>query len=595
MNHNYQFFIYCRKSSEDSHRQIASVDDQIDALQKIAKRENLKIVDEIYIEEKSAKDPGRPIFNEMIKKIQNGKANALFCWDIDRLSRNPIDNGQLQWMLQKGVIKVIKTPNRSYYPEDAGLLMSIEGGRATDYILRLSKNIKRGLDSRANKGWKPCLAPIGYINIGSEKGNKTIIPDPERFLIVRKMWDMLLTGTYSMSTIQKIAAEDLGLRTRRRRKIGGKPISKTHLYEMFGDTFYYGYYNWKDSESEESKLVKGNHVPMITELEFWHAQTILGRKGKPQPRFREFSYTGLIKCGECDSCITAEEKHQIICSNCKYKFSNITQTRCPKCFIDINEMVNPKILHYIYYHCTKKKNQKCLQKSIKLEELEQQIIETLDKININERILELFKDYSQITLEKAVDEENTIKNSLRIAHENCLKRLSNLKREYVSEFNSNHELYTEIEYIEQKQNILLEKESLEQKIRNTEGNLENSLKMTENFFRLCSYAKSHFLGGDKKVRRTILGTLGSNLKLIDKKLDSQRIYPYLVVEDTKKKEIADLSTFELENNLIINEPNAVYSLSIPLWWSTFDSIRTWIDENKDTFVIPDLNSLSEVE
>ncbi|HEY1041100.1 MAG TPA: recombinase family protein [Candidatus Paceibacterota bacterium] len=566
MNHDYQFFIYCRKSSEDSHRQIASINDQIDSLQKIVKRENLKIVDEIYIEERSAKDPGRPIFNEMIQKIQKGKANALFCWDIDRLSRNPIDNGQLQWMLQKGVIKVIKTPNRSYYPEDAGLLMSIEGGRATDYVLRLAKNIKRGLDSRAIKGWKPCLAPIGYINVGSEKGNKTIIPDPQRFGIIRKMWDMLLTGSYSMNTIQKIAAEDFGLRTRRGRKIGGKVISRTHLYEIFGDTFYYGYYYWKDSDSDENKLVKGNHEPMITEQEFWHAQTILGRKGKPQPKFREFSYTGLMRCGECDSCITAEEKHQVICSNCKCKFSNITQTHCPKCSTDIMDMVNPKILHYIYYHCTKKKNQKCVQKSIKLEELEQQIIAILDKVIIDERIIALFKDYSRITLEKNVDEENIIKSSLQIALENCLKRLSNLKREYVSEFNTNHELYTQAEYIEQKQNILTEKENLEQKIRQTEGSIENSLKMTEKFFRLCYYAKSHFLNGDKKVRRTIFGILGSNLKLIDKKLDLKRIYPYLMIEDTKKKELANLATLEQENNLMVNEPNVVYGLNIPLWW-----------------------------
>ena len=195
-----KYFTYCRKSSEESsQRQIASIGDQKGSLKLLVEREGLTMAKTSFTEEKSAKDPGRPIFNDMLDRIKKGEANAILCWDIDRLSRNPIDNGQLQWMLQKSVIKVIKTPSRSYYPEDAGLLMSIEGGRATDYVMRLSRNVKRGLNSKAMRGWRPSGGPIGYINVGTEKGNKTIAPDPERFEIVRKMWDLYLSGTYSVS------------------------------------------------------------------------------------------------------------------------------------------------------------------------------------------------------------------------------------------------------------------------------------------------------------------------------------------------------------------------------------------------------------
>jgi DNA invertase Pin-like site-specific DNA recombinase len=159
-----KFFAYCRKSSiEDSGRQVASIGDQKDALAKMIEAEKLNIVREPFSEEMSAKNPGRPIFNEMLDQIEQGKANAIACWAVNRLYRNPVDEGRLRWMLQKGIIKVIKTPSREFYPDDAGLLMGVEGCQATDYVIRLSKDVKRGLNGRVAKGWRPSLAPIGYL------------------------------------------------------------------------------------------------------------------------------------------------------------------------------------------------------------------------------------------------------------------------------------------------------------------------------------------------------------------------------------------------------------------------------------------------
>ncbi|MFA6459330.1 MAG: recombinase family protein [Candidatus Paceibacterota bacterium] len=187
MKSEHKFFIYCRKSSEDSQRQVASIGDQVASLTKLAGVETLNIVHSPFTEEKSAKDPGRPIFNDVLNRIEKGEANAILCWDIDRLYRNPVDEGRLRWLLQKGVVQTIRTPYRSFYPEDAGLLMGLEGGRATDFVIRLSKNVKRGLNGKALKGWRPSGGPIGYMNVGTEKGNKTIAIDPIRSDLVRRM------------------------------------------------------------------------------------------------------------------------------------------------------------------------------------------------------------------------------------------------------------------------------------------------------------------------------------------------------------------------------------------------------------------------
>lgn len=588
MNSQFRYFIYCRKSSEDSHRQIASINDQIDALKKIAERESLFLMRTPFIEERSAKDPGRPIFNEMLKKIHHGEANALFCWDIDRLSRNPIDNGQLQWMLQKGVIKVIKTPSRCFYPEDAGLLMSIEGGRATDYVMKLAKNVQRGMHGRAIKGWRPNLAPIGYLNDGYEKGNKTIIPDPERFDIIRKMWDLLLTGGYSISKIRTIATNEWGLRTRKRRRIGGNPIAKNQLYNLFRDSFYYGYFQWKDLETGEYKMIKGNHPIMITEKEYWQAQVILGKKGKPQPQTREFAYTGLIKCGECNSSITAEVKQQVICSVCKFKFSHVNKTQCPKCRTDISEMNNPKILYYTYYHCTKKKNHHCTQKSVKLEDLESQILNFLEVITLDTDMLKNVDAYAIRVQENAPKEEITIKDSLKSAYNDSQKRLYNLKRGFLSIMNSNFELFTEHEFLEQKKIILSECDAIQSKMNNSKVTSKDTLLMLKNIINFCVEAKERFQNGNLITKRIILNTLGSNLKLIQKKLYIERAFPYINIENTLSQQNAKNDRLEPEYNLDLQEPNATYLMSFSFWCSTFDTIRKWIEEN-ETFVVPKFN------
>ena len=128
----------------------------------------------LLTEKKSAKEPGRPVFNEMIKMIQAGKADAILCWKIDRLARNPVDGGQIQWMLQTGMIKCIRTFEKSHLPSDNVLLMSIEQGMANQYIRDLSTNVKRGNRAKLEKGGWPHMAPLGYLNDKAQKQSSLI-------------------------------------------------------------------------------------------------------------------------------------------------------------------------------------------------------------------------------------------------------------------------------------------------------------------------------------------------------------------------------------------------------------------------------------
>ena len=106
---NNKFFLYARKSTDVEDKQIRSIEAQITELRAFAKQNNLDMVEE-FIEKQSAKIPGRPIFGEMIKRIEKGEADGILAWHPDRLARNSVDGGQIIYLLYFGRIFSPKFP-----------------------------------------------------------------------------------------------------------------------------------------------------------------------------------------------------------------------------------------------------------------------------------------------------------------------------------------------------------------------------------------------------------------------------------------------------------------------------------------------------
>jgi DNA invertase Pin-like site-specific DNA recombinase/predicted DNA-binding protein len=507
-NIDLKYFLYARKSSESEDRQMASIDDQIAEVKKLALKYNIQIVD-IISESKSAKEPGRIEFNSMLKRIHKGEAQGILTWKLNRLARNPIDGGQISWMLQQNIIKHIQTFERDYNPTDNVLLMQVEFGMANQYVKDLSLDVRRGMRQKAERGWYPIpQLPFGYVhkprfNIGTDD---EIIPDEKQFPILKNLWKLFLTEKYSITSIKK-KGDALGFRNK-----NGKKFARSTYYNILTNEFYCGYFHWRDKDGNLIRY-KGRHKVIISSIEFQKVQFILHGKPASISRGKKyyFPYRGIIKCGECGCIVTPDHKQQVICTHCKYKYSIINKTACPRCNTEFSKMANPSIIDILYYHCGKSKG-KCSQGSITRDIIETSIETELEKISINQDsyswAINTLKQGNK-DKEKA---ERIIKElrKKKVELEDRVSGLINLRAD--GELNS--EQFTLSISKTQKEISSIEFEIEEMKRQNIEWYDEKRKD-----YKFALNVLERFKDGDDSVKTDILRDLSSNLTLLDKKLN----------------------------------------------------------------------------
>ncbi|MFA6585566.1 MAG: recombinase family protein [Candidatus Paceibacterota bacterium] len=506
---------YSRKSSEAEDRQVLSIGSQKDEIEKM--KELNGITDTIYYEDsKSAKTPGiRDHFSNMIQDIKNGKRNAIACWKPDRLARNMDEGGEIIDLLQRGIIKSIITPSKTYTPSEPSWSLLLEFGMANQFSRDLSVNVKRGQNKKARMGIPHGLAKIGFLNDKTEeKGNRKWLIDEKRFRIIKEVFKVYLTGNYSGGQMYDLAIR-AGLTTPKHKHSGGNSITHSRIYTILKDTIYAGFFHQGGERYELDKTLPR----IITEDEHEKVLRMLSGKNIPKTQTHQSMYGGFIISPQNKS-IGTDCKFQIICE-CKYKFSYINKTHCPKCGKEIILIKNPKYLEYEYYYNVALKKKKWSIKNISQSKVTDFLLEFADKFSMSPALA----NWSRRHIHEIHDSEVESKLVVVESQKERIEQLETKKERYRNMLADEMIEREEYEHDTKKFSAEIEK------IKQNSQNQVNWLQEAEKIIDLGLEMKKIIKNGTTMAKREILSKLGSNLIWDEEELNIINKKPIQVLID----------------------------------------------------------------
>jgi DNA invertase Pin-like site-specific DNA recombinase len=458
-----RYFIYARKSTDDEDRQVLSIEAQLKELREYAKRENIAVINEV-IEAKTAKKPGRPLFNDILFQIERGAAEGILAWHPDRLARNSVDGGRIIYLLDRGVIKDLKFPTYRLDNNAQGkFMLSIAFGQSKYYIDALSENIRRGIRLKLSNGIWPQWAPVGYLN---DRQTRTIVIDKDKAPLIRKTFELYSTGAYALYRLRE-TINACGLTGTKNRT-----LAVCNYQHILKNPIYYGIIRYK------GEIYEGKHEPIITKKLFDKCQEVMRRRGKPKKAKRYFVFRDLLmRCAECGRMITAETHKG-----------------------------------FIYYRCTKR-NTNCPKKYLREEELAAQIRKVIQKVS-------LCDDWTKKILELLEKDKNSVVQSSRPQQQNLQAKITELE----NKINKLIDVYLEgglslEEYQRKKEFFINEKKKLQETLQDFAAGSNSWFEPARDFVTLLNRAEYAVKQGNLESQKEFLKKIGSNFILKERRLN----------------------------------------------------------------------------
>ena len=470
---HYRYFMYLRKSINDEDRQIRSIPDQLIELRELARKEELEVVD-VLEERQSAKVKGRPVFNEMLRRIEAGEADGIIAWHPDRLARNAFDGGQIIDLIDEGKIRDLRFCTFTFENTAQGKFILVWSfGQSKYFVDKLSDDVRRAQRRKVAEGVWAWKAPVGYLN---EPKLRTIVPDPKMAPLVTRAFESYSTGRYSVLQLWEMMKE-AGLQTDCNGKKGGTKKYKVSLngfYHMLTNTFYYGPF------CLHGEMFEGSHQPLITKDLFDKCQAMMRQRSKQNsPRLKTYVYRGLLHCRTCGCTITMETQ----------KGHN-------------------------YLRCTKKsRTVECTEPYMREEMLSTQISQVLTSVSLPD-------DWADWMLRQVETRQTTGNNSAAEARRKTMKSVAAIDAKIYRLTTGYLEAgaFTPAEFRQLKEPLIIQKRELLDKVAQLEKGAKTRLEPLTRFIIGCKQMKYVAARSVPSELRAEMGKVGSNLQIHNKQL-----------------------------------------------------------------------------
>lgn len=365
--------IYLRVSTEEQVDNF-SLDTQEEICKKEATKRNYEVVEIFKEEGRSAKTiTGRPVLINLLEYCRKNKnrIQAVFVYRLDRISRQTADYLAIRKKLGENGVNIISSTEPTGDSPTEKLVETILAGFAQlDNDIR-SERAKNGLRARFLSGMISGKPPLGYkFQAGFA------VKDPITWDKMKSAWDLMATGTKSTREMAEIM-NGWGLRESYSNK-EHKLRSQTAC-RIFRLKFYAGLLTSVTYPEE----VKGQHVPMITEEQYYKVQAILDGRNPNKIALARRTFENkdlplrrIVKCAKCGWGLTGA-------------FSKGEHGG-----------------KYAYYWCSSKCNHKC----IPVKTLEDSLIAAMKKVEPTKECLNLFIDHIYRTYFQRASRLNKIRD-----------------------------------------------------------------------------------------------------------------------------------------------------------------------------------------
>jgi DNA invertase Pin-like site-specific DNA recombinase len=322
-----KYFGYIRVSTAKQGEQGVSLQEQRDAIARYAQHHDLEITD-WYEERETAAKRGRPVFNQMLRLLKQGKVDGVIIHKIDRSARNLRDWADLGEMIDSGIQVHFVNESLDLHSRGGRLSADIQAVVAADYIRNLREETRKGFYGRIKQGVYPLPAPLGYLDMGKGKAKD---PDPIRAPLIKKAFALYATGQYNLERLlDELTA--LGLRNRR-----GAPLSINGLSVILNNPFYIGLIRLKRT----GEIFPGVHVPIVTKALFDRVQQVLDGKVNVRTQRHTLLFRHLLQCRHCAYSLIGELQKGHVYYRCHTKECPTVAIRQEPVELRIEESLQP--------------------------------------------------------------------------------------------------------------------------------------------------------------------------------------------------------------------------------------------------------------
>ena len=523
-NKIWQVAIYIRLSQEDSDngegkQESNSVTSQKTLINEfVEENDDLSVFDTYVDDGFSGTDFDRPGFQRMMEDMKDKNINCIIIKDLSRLGRNHYEAGNyIEKVFPLFNIRFISINDRIDSYKDPSsvntMLVPFKNLMNDEYARDTSTKIKSALNSRKKKGeFIGAFPSYGYVKDENDK-HKLII-DEESADIVRKIFEWKVNeGLGNLAICHRL--NDMGVLnpTGYKRKKLNQNYNNSKMKEedyswcpstvrnILKNDVYIGNVTQGKRKVKSYKIhkveqvpehewitVEDMHEPIIEKELFNKAQGLRQVDTRVQDTGYLSMWAGILKCADCGRAMHKK--------NCKNKSGTV----------------------YEYYICgtyRKKSNKLCTKHTLKIEELENSVLEAI-KLHI-ELLIDTENILDQVNKSKTKQLPNANMDSIKEKKKKEIKRLGNLKKGLYEDWKN--EDITREEYLEYKQKYEQDIEKLKDIIVNFDKQKEKQEEIIE--------GNSQWIDNFKKYK---------NIFKLDRNITTELI-DYIEVYENKKIKI----------------------------------------------------------